>query len=45
VKTKLLLCGPGDHDVVWRNAAEPNDVAVDCEIVKTVNVSTVGGDS
>ena len=33
-----LDCGPGDHDVAWVRAGEPDTVA-NCEIVKTVSTS------
>jgi hypothetical protein len=34
-----LDCGPGDHDVVWVRAGEP-DIVQNCEIVKTLQPST-----
>jgi Ca2+-binding RTX toxin-like protein len=34
-----LDCGPGDHDVAWVRSDEHDNV-VNCEIVKTVTISS-----
>jgi hypothetical protein len=36
-------CGPGT-DVLWRNSKEPEDIAVNCEIIKTVTVTRADDD-